>query len=141
MASYVTDFPSNALAAAPNTILIPHLGASTPESEDNCAVMAAQELRDYLESGVIHNSVNLPDADLPWTGAARLCVIHRNSPGMLNSITGVLSDEKINVENLTNKSKGEYAYTIVDIGAVVADKELDAIRAIDGVLRVRYLTR
>ncbi len=139
VASYVTDFPSNAIAAAPNTICIPHLGASTPESEDNCAVMAAQELRDYLESGVIHNSVNLPDTDLPWSGVARLCVIHRNSPGMLNSITSVLAAEGINVENLTNKSKGEYAYTVVDIGEKAADKELDAIRAIDGVLRVRYL--
>ncbi|MDD5938603.1 MAG: phosphoglycerate dehydrogenase [Clostridiales bacterium] len=138
--AYVTDFPTNKLAAARNVTLIPHLGASTPESEENCAVMAAQELRDYLENGNIRNSVNLPATSLPWSGAARLCVIHRNSPGMLSKITTVLSDEGVNVENLTNKSRGEYAYTMVDIGARVSDQEVDAIRAIPGVLRVRYLT-
>jgi len=139
VASYVTDFPTNALAAAPNTTLIPHLGASTPESEENCAVMAAQELADYLENGNIRNSVNLPNIELARSGEARLCVIHRNSPGMLTSIASVLSEEKINVENLTNKSKGEYAYTLVDIGTPASEKELKAIRAIAGVLRVRYL--
>ncbi len=138
--AYVTDFPTNRLAGVKNVTLIPHLGASTPESEENCAVMAAQELRDYLENGNIRNSVNLPATSLPWSGAARLCVIHRNSPGMLSSITAVLSKEGVNVENLTNKSRGEYAYTMVDIGARVSDQEVDAIRAIEGVLRVRYLT-
>ncbi len=141
VSAFVTDFPTNALLAAPNVTALPHLGASTPESEENCAVMAAQELRDYLENGNITNSVNLPACELPWSGPARLCVIHRNSPGMLTSITSVLSAEGINVENLTNKSKGEYAYTLVDIGAPAEQKEIDAIRAIEGVLRVRYLTR
>ncbi len=137
--AYVTDFPTNALAAAKNVTLIPHLGASTPESEENCAVMAAQELKEYLENGNIRNSVNLPALVQPWSGIARVCVIHRNSPGMLSRITTVLSDEGINVENLTNKSKGEYAYTIVDVGQRLAEKEVDAIRDIEGVLRVRYL--
>jgi len=141
VASYVTDFPSNAFAGVPNAILVPHLGASTPESEENCAVMAAQELRDYLENGNIHNSVNLPDCELAWSGPARLCVIHKNTPGMLTAITSVLSTEGINLENLTNKSKGEYAYTLVDVGTPAARKELDAIRALPGVLRVRSLTR
>jgi len=140
VSSYVTDFPSNALAAAKNVTLIPHLGASTPESEENCAVMAAQELRDYLENGNIRHSVNLPDASMPWSGAARLCVIHRNSPGMLSAITTVLSKEGVNVENLTNKSKGEYAYTLVDVGERIGEAEVEGIRAIEGVLRVRYLT-
>ncbi len=140
VASYVTDFPSNRLCGVRNVTLIPHLGASTPESEENCAVMAAQELRDYLENGNIRNSVNLPTLVQPWSGIARVCVIHRNSPGMLSQITTVLSDEGVNVENLTNKSRGEYAYTVVDIGSRVTDQEITTIRAIPGVLRVRYLT-
>ncbi len=140
VAAYVTDFPTNKLAGARNVTLIPHLGASTPESEENCAVMAAQELRDYLENGDIRNSVNLPTLVQPWSGIARLCVIHANSPGMLAKITAVLSAEGVNVENLTNKSKGEYAYTVVDIGSRIGEKEVEGIRAIDGVLRVRYLT-
>ncbi len=140
VASYVTDFPTNVLAGCKNVTLIPHLGASTPESEENCAVMAAQELREYLENGNIRNSVNLPTLEQPWSGIARICVIHKNSPGMLAQITALLSDEGVNVENMTNKSKGEYAYTVVDIASRVSDKEIEDIRAIDGVLRVRYLT-
>lgn len=140
VASYVTDFPSNKLVGTKNVTAIPHLGASTPESEENCAVMAAQELRDYLENGNIRNSVNLPTLEQPWSGVARICVIHKNSPGLLTRITAVLSDEGVNVENLTNKSKGEYAYTVVDIGSRVGDKDIDGIKAIEGVLRVRYLT-
>ncbi len=140
VAAYVTDFPTNKLAGARNVTLIPHLGASTPESEENCAVMAAQQLRDYLENGDIRNSVNLPTLVQPWSGIARLCVIHANSPGMLAKITAVLSAEGVNVENLTNKSKGEYAYTVVDIGSRIGEKDVEGIRAIEGVLRVRYLT-
>lgn len=140
VAAYVTDFPTNQLAGARNVTLLPHLGASTPESEENCAVMAAQELRDYLENGNIRNSVNFPATEMAWSGDARLCVIHRNSPGMLSSITAVLSAEKINVENLSNKSRGEYAYTMVDIGTKVSEQELTAIREIDGVLRLRCLS-
>jgi D-3-phosphoglycerate dehydrogenase len=140
VAAYVTDFPSNKLVNTRNVTAIPHLGASTPESEENCAVMAAQELREYLENGNIRNSVNLPTLIQPWSGAARVCVIHRNSPGMLSQITKLLSDQGVNVENLTNKSKGEYAYTVVDLGSRVSDQDVAAIRAIEGVLRVRYLT-
>lgn len=140
VASYVTDFPTNKLVGTKNVTAIPHLGASTPESEENCAVMAAQELRDYLENGNIRNSVNLPTLEQPWSGVARICVIHKNSPGLLAKITAVLSDEGVNVENMTNKSKGEYAYTVVDIGSRVGEKDIDGIKAIEGVLRVRYLT-
>ena len=139
VASYVTDFPNRKLMAGKNVVAIPHLGASTPESEENCAVMAAQELRDYLENGNIKKSVNLPTLVQEWSGISRLCVIHRNQPGMIASLTGVLSKEGVNVENMTNKSKKDYAYTIVDMGSRIGDSVADEIRALDGVLRVRVL--
>ncbi len=139
VAAYVTDFPNNKILQGKNVVAIPHLGASTPESEENCAVMAAQELRDYLENGNINNSVNLPTLVQPWSGVARLCVIHRNQPGLLASITGVLSKDNVNVENMTNKSKRDYAYTVVDLGSRIGDSVADEIRALDGVLRVRLL--
>ena len=139
VAAYVTDFPNNKILQGKNVVAIPHLGASTPESEENCAVMAAQELRDYLENGNINNSVNLPTLVQPWSGVARLCVIHRNQPGLLASITGVLSKDNVNVENMTNKSKKDYAYTVVDLGSRIGDSVADEIRALDGVLRVRLL--
>ena len=139
VARYVTDFPDNTITAAKNVVAIPHLGASTPESEENCAVMAAQQLRDYLETGNIRNSVNLPTLEQDWSGETRLCIIHRNIPNMLASITNTLAKDGVNVENLTNKSKGNYAYTIVDVGQRVGDAVADEIRAVDGVLRVRVL--
>ena len=139
VARYVTDFPNSQLAAAKNVTPIPHLGASTPESEENCAVMAAQQLRDYLENGNITNSVNLPTLVQPWSGECRLCIIHRNVPGAIASITGVLSKDGVNVENMTNKSKKDYAYTVVDVGSRVSDAVASEIRALDGVLRVRLL--
>ncbi len=141
MAAYVTDFPTNALMAAPNVTALPHLGASTPESEDNCAVMAARELADYLENGNIVNSVNLPECVMPWTGTARLCIHHRNSPGILASVTGVLSAEGMNVENMTNKSRGDYAYTMVDVDQAPPASAVEHIRSLEGVLRVRLLEK
>ena len=139
VARYVTDFPDNALTLVKNVVPIPHLGVSSPESEENCALMAAQQLRDYLETGNIRNSVNLPTLEQDWSGETRLCIIHRNVPNMLASITAALSRENVNVENMTNKSKGNYAYTIVDVSARVGDAVADEIRAISGVLRVRVL--
>ena len=139
VACYVTDFPNNKILQGKNVIAIPHLGASTPESEENCAVMAAQELKDYLENGNITNSVNLPTLVQPWSGESRLCIIHRNVPGAIANITGVLSKDGVNVENMTNKSKKDYAYTIVDVGSRVNDQVADEIRALEGVLRVRLL--
>ena len=139
VARYVTDFPDNALTLVKNVVPIPHLGASSPESEENCALMAAQQLRDYLETGNIRNSVNLPTLEQDWSGETRLCIIHRNVPNMLASITAALSRENVNVENMTNKSKGNYAYTIVDVSARVGDAVADEIRAISSVLRVRVL--
>ena len=137
--AYVTDFPNNKILQGKNVVAIPHLGASTPESEENCAVMAAQELREYLENGNIRNSVNLPTLDQAWSGISRLCVIHRNTPGVIASITGLLSKDNVNVENMTNKSKKDYAYTIVDLGSRVKESLADEVRAIEGVLRVRLL--
>ena len=139
VACYVTDFPNNKILQGKNVIAIPHLGASTPESEENCAVMAAQELKDYLENGNITNSVNLPTLVQPWSGESRLCIIHRNVPGAIANITGVLSKDGVNVENMTNKSKKDYAYTVVDVGSRVSDAVADEIRALEGVLRVRLL--
>ena len=139
VAKYVTDFPNNKITLAKNVVPLPHLGASTPESEDNCAVMAARQLEDYLVNGNIVNSVNLPRVEMPWSGICRLCLIHRNVPAMLANITMMLSKENINVENMTNKSRGDYAYTLVDVNARVGEGALAAIRAIPGMLRVRVL--
>lgn len=139
VAAYVTDFPNNKILQGKNVVAIPHLGASTPESEENCAVMAAQELREYLENGNIRNSVNLPTLVQEWSGVSRLCIIHRNVPGAIASITGILSKDNVNVENMTNKSKKDYAYTVVDLGSRIKDSVADEIRAMDGVLRVRLL--
>ena len=130
VAAYVTDFPDNDLLALPNVTGLPHLGASTPESEDNCAVMAARQLADYLENGNIVNSVNLPTVELPWSGTTRLCILHRNSPGILSGITSTLSQEKVNVENMVNKSKGDYAYTVVDVIAHVSPQAVAHISAV-----------
>ena len=137
--AYVTDFPTNKLVANPHVIAMPHLGASTPESEQNCAVMAAEELRDYLENGNIKNSVNLPDVYLDRSGAQRLCVLHKNIPAMLASITALLSRDGVNVENLSNKSKGDYAYTLVDLGARVEPAVLEDLKRLSNVIRVRVI--
>lgn len=139
VAAYVTDFPDNALANVPGVIALPHLGASTPESEDNCAVMAAHELQDYLENGNITNAVNLPNVTMEWSGQARLCVIHRNVPNTLAQITSAISSAGLNVENLANKSRKEYAYTLLDVDQKISASVADQIRAIEGVVRVRVM--
>ena len=139
VASYVTDFPNNALTLHEKVVVIPHLGASTPESEDNCAVMAADELRDYLENGNIRNSVNYPNVEMDRSGVQRLCIFHRNIPAMLANITLQLAEDGVNVENMTNKSKGDWAYTIVDVGSAVDSKAVEDIKAIPGIIRVRII--
>ncbi len=139
VACYVTDFPNNRITLGKNVIAIPHLGASSPESEENCAVMAVGELSDYLINGNIKNSVNLPDVEMNRSGVLRLGVIHRNIPAMLANITMLLSKEGVNVENMTNKSKGDYAYTMVDVGSEVEDKVINEIKSIPGILRVRVI--
>ena len=139
VAAYVTDFPDSRIANVKNVIALPHLGASTPESEDNCAVMAAQELRDYLENGNICNSVNLPTVTMDRTGVARICLIHQNVPSILAQVTGILSQAGANVENLANKSRKDYAYTMVDVDREVTEAVKTQLQEIEGVLRVRVL--
>ena len=139
VAAYVTDFPTDAVLDVDGVIAIPHLGASTPESEDNCASMASKELIDYIENGNIVNSVNLPEVTMPRSGENRVCVIHKNIPNMITKITALVSEDGINIENLLNKSRGDYAYTMLDIGdadTVNLEKEINAI---EGVVRVRII--
>ena len=136
---YVTDFPNNRLLSCGNVVAMPHLGASTPESEQNCAVMAARELADYLENGNILHSVNLPDISLARTGLMRVCLIHKNIPAMLAGITTILSRDGANVEHLSNKSRGEVAYTILDLGSQVSEDVIAELKRIPGIIRVRVL--
>jgi len=139
VARYVTDFPDEQIAVVPHVIALPHLGASTPESEENCAVMAVRQLEDYLVNGNIRNSVNLPEVSQGWSGISRLCMIHKNVPAMLTQIMGVLSRDGINVENMTNKSRKDYAYTMVDVNTRITDEAAGELRAIGGMIRVRVL--
>ena len=134
---YITDFPSDELIGAKNVICVPHLGASTPEAEDNCAAMAARELVDYIENGNITHSVNLPDVSAPRTSAARICVMHKNVEGVISKITSIISAENINIANLQDKSKKDMAYMIVDLDGTPTEKVVKAIRKLDSVVRVR----
>lgn len=139
VAKYVTDFPNANTLKMKNAVPIPHLGASTPESEDNCAVMAVKELREYLEFGNITNSVNYPAVSTPFASALRICICHRNIPNMLSALSAIVSAEGVNIENLLNKSKGDYAYTIIDCNTDVDDHVIEKLNAVDGVLRVRCI--
>nr|WP_308742793.1 phosphoglycerate dehydrogenase [uncultured Anaerocolumna sp.] len=137
---YVTDFPNEKTAGMEGVIAIPHLGASTEESEDNCAVMAVKQLKQYMETGTIKNSVNYPNCDagaLP--SGKRITINHKNIPNMLTQFTGVLSSENINISNLINKSKGDYAYTVIDIEQELSAAIEEKISEIEGVLKVRVI--
>lgn len=137
---YVTDFPTKEIVGVKGSIVIPHLGASTEESEDNCAKMAATEMRDFLENGNIHHSVNYPDCDMGVkSSTARITVLHRNVPKMLGQFTGIMAEQGINIALMTNKSRKEYAYTMMDVDAEVPAEVKEKIAAVDGVLRVRIL--
>ena len=136
VAKYVTDFADDIVLGVENVIVLPHLGASTPESEDNCAVMAANELIDYIERGTIKNSVNYPDADLAKTGDNLVCIMHKNIPTILSKIMTEISAKGANIENSINKSKKDYSYTMLDISGSV---DAEAIAAIEGVIRVRVI--
>ena len=139
VAAYVTDFPTDEMVAVEGAVIIPHLGASTAESEDNCAVMAALELDGYLRFGNIKNSVNFPNVSMPMSADKRICVLHANIPNVLSQITAILSEMGANIENMTNKSKGDNAYTMVDITGGISDETIAKISAIDGVVRVRVI--
>lgn len=139
MACYVTDFPDAQLIGVDGVIAIPHLGASTPESEENCAAMGAQELIDFLEKGVIRNSVNMPSVSMARTGVARITVIHKNQPNMIATITDTISRDGINIAGFEDKNRGEIAYSIIDCDSVVPTNVISDIEAIDGVVKVRVL--
>ncbi|MCI8377646.1 MAG: phosphoglycerate dehydrogenase [Lachnospiraceae bacterium] len=140
VAKYVTDFPNPAVMQMPNVIATPHLGASTEESEDNCAVMAANELREFLENGNIVNSVNYPKCDAGICSTeGRITVAHKNMPKMLNQFTNIISAEGINIDHMTNKSRGEYSYCVFDIDSASSQELADKLAAISGVLKVRIV--
>lgn len=138
--TYVVDFPNPTTAALPNTIVTPHLGASTQESEDNCAKMAVKEIREFMENGNIRNSVNYPSCDAGvCTTEGRIAVAHKNVHSMLSKFTGVFAKEGINIENMVNKSRGNYAYTIFDICSEATDEIVKDLEGIDGVIKVRII--
>lgn len=139
MACYVTDFPDAKLIGVDGVIAIPHLGASTPESEENCAEMAAQELIDYLEDGNIKNSVNMPNVFMHRTGKVRVTVIHKNQPNMIATITDTISKDGVNIASFEDKNRGEIAYSIIDCDNDVSDRIANDINAIEGVIRVRVI--
>ncbi|MDR1301169.1 MAG: phosphoglycerate dehydrogenase [Treponema sp.] len=139
IALYVTDFPSAELLACPGTICIPHLGASTPEAEDNCAVMAVRQLMDFLETGTIKNSVNFPRCRLEQRAPHRLLVANRNIPNMVGQITTILARERINIMDLLNHHQGEYAYNIIDTEQQIPLTALEQILAVEGIIRVRSI--
>ena len=139
LGTYVCDFPSAALHGQPNVIALPHLGASTREAEENCAVMVVDQLRDYLEHGNISNAVNFPQVSMGRESAYRVAIANANVPNMLGQISTAMAQAGLNIHNMVNKSRGEMAYTLVDVDSAVDGKVLDSLRAIAGVLSVRYL--
>lgn len=138
---YVTDFPSDELIGADKVVCIPHLGASTPESEDNCARMAAAELRDYLEVGSIHNSVNFPELQLGEPEAVRVLVLHENIPNMISNITAAAAKEGINIENMVNKSKKDMSVTVMEMAELPSKHALETLAELQGIIRIRTFTR
>lgn len=140
VSAYITDFPTEDILGVAGVVAIPHLGASTAESEDNCAVMAAHELDDYLKNGNIKNSVNFPSVSAPRTENTRVCVLHANAPTVLQQITGIFGDMGVNIEHCLNKSKGDNAYSMVEVKeGTVSEETIDKIKAIDGVCSVRVI--
>lgn len=138
VAKYVTDFADDVVLGVDNVIVLPHLGASTPESEDNCAVMAANELIDYIENGNIKNSVNFPNAIMNATGT-KVCILHKNVPTIIAQITSAVGEAGLNIDNMVNASKKDYAYTMLDIDGDVTDAVADKMSSVDGIIKVRVI--
>ena len=136
---YVTDFPTPEIAGVKHAIVIPHLGASTAESEDNCAKMAVEELKDFLENGNIRNSVNFPACDMGVRDKTRITILHRNIPNMIGQFTALLAKDNVNIDDMTNKSRGSYAYTMIDVDNDVAEDVVKGLEMIEGVLKVRVI--
>ena len=139
VSGYMTDFPTEAILGKPGIVCTPHLGASTPEAEDNCAAMAAQEISDYLKNGNITHSVNMPEVHQPRAGGKRICIIHKNEPGMISQITALTTEAGLNIENMVNKSKKNMAYTMLDATGAVDGRLAEKLAAIPAVIRVRIL--
>lgn len=139
LSRYVTDFPTDEMLGVKNLIAIPHLGASTPEAEDNCAVMVARQMVDFIENGNITNSVNMPACKMPRQGKSRITVFHKNVKNVLSAITAVIGEEGINIANLMSQAKGEYAYLILDLDEKLSDAALDKIKAMESVVKVRTI--
>lgn len=139
VSAYVTDFPNDAVIGATGVIAIPHLGASTPESEDNCAMMAVDQVADYLENGSIVNSVNYPAVTLAPCDKHRITIMHKNISGIVSKITSGLANEDVNIDNMVNKSKGEYAYTVIDSDTEASPESLEALKRINGIIRIRVI--
>ena len=138
IACYITDFPSDELIGVKNVICVPHLGASTPESEDNCAVMAASELIDYIENGNIRNSVNFPNAEMNAAGT-KICVLHKNVPAVISEITTILGKASINIDNMINATKKDYAYTLIDAAGNISEDIAAKLSAAENVIKVRVI--
>ena len=136
---YVTDFPIDEKKNHERVIALPHLGASTAEAEDNCAVMIAKQIKDYLENGNIINSVNFPDAKMPRAGKERLAITHRNIPNMVRQITKAIAEEEANIVDMLNKSKGEFAYTLIDVEEGISNSVIENIEKVEGILKVRVV--
>ena len=137
---YVTDFANPLVAGREGILVTPHLGASTEESEENCAEMAVKEIRDFLENGNIKNSVNFPNCDMgTCVAVGRISITHKNIPNMISQFTKILGDEGVNIADMTNKSKGEFAYTLIDLESAASKTALDALQAVDGVAIVRVI--
>jgi len=139
IAHYVSDFGNEAILQAPNVTCFPHLGASTPEAEDNCAIMVANQVRDFLENGNVTNSVNFPACQLERSGKTRISIINKNIPNMVGQFTTALADAKMNIAEMLNKSRGDYAYNIVDIDGDVGENVTRKLEAINGVIKVRII--
>lgn len=138
VAKYVTDFADDVVLGVENVIVLPHLGASTPESEDNCAVMAANELIDYIENGNIKNSVNFPNAIMNATGT-KVCILHKNVPTIIAQITSAVGEAGLNIDNMVNASKKDYAYTMLDVAGEVTDAVAEKMSSVDGIIKVRVI--
>ena len=136
---YVTDFPTSEIAGVKHAIVIPHLGASTAESEDNCAKMAVEELKDFLENGNIRNSVNFPACDMGVRDKTRITILHRNIPNMIGQFTALLAKDNVNIDDMTNKSRGSYAYTMIDVDNDVTEDVVKGLEMIESVLKVRVI--
>lgn len=137
--AYVIDFPTGVLLKHPKVLSFPHLGASTDEAEENCAIMVADSIRDYLEDGTVRNSVNFPEAIMPRNGGSRITIANANVPNMVGQISTILANASLNIHDLLNKSRGDIAYTIIDIDGEISDATIESIRAINGVLSLRQL--